>query len=217
MNRLMNGFRTRLPAVALVAGALVVTAACGSVVRQGRASSYLIIDNLTASSGARAGTFGNTLESDVVTNVKSTVGGQQVAVPTVYEDLGQVTLRLAMKDPGTTDSPTAPSPNNEITVNRVQVSYIRTDGRNTPGVDVPYAFEGAVTGTVTKNGIALSFVLVRVQAKLEAPLKALAGGGGSIVISTIAEVTLYGRDQTGNDVSVTGRISVNFADWGDPQ
>jgi hypothetical protein len=60
-------------------------------------------------------------------------------------------------------------------------------------------------------------VLVRAQAKLEAPLKALAGGGGSIIISTIAQVTFYGRDQAGNDVSVTGQISVNFADWGDPQ
>jgi hypothetical protein len=217
VNRQMIGSRTRLPAVALVAGALVATAACGSTVRQGRASSYLIIDNLTASSGSQPGKFGNTLESDVVTNVKSTVGGQQVEVPTIYEDLGQVSLRIAMKDPGTTDSPTSPSTTNQITVNRVRVSYVRSDGRNKHGVDVPYPFDGAATGTVTANGTSLSFVLVRVQAKLEAPLKALAGGGGAVVISTIAEVTLYGRDQAGNNVSVTGQISVNFADWGDPQ
>jgi len=36
------------------------------------------------------------------------------------------------------------------------------------------------------------------------------------VISTIAQITLYGRDQAGNDVSVTGTMSVNFADWADP-
>jgi len=36
------------------------------------------------------------------------------------------------------------------------------------------------------------------------------------VISTIAHVTFYGKDQNGNEVSVTGSISVNFADWGDP-
>jgi hypothetical protein len=43
------------------------------------------------------------------------------------------------------------------------------------------------------------------------------GQGGAFAISTIADVTFYGTDQTGNDVSVTGSISVNFADWGDPQ
>jgi hypothetical protein len=57
---------------------------------------------------------------------------------------------------------------------------------------------------------------VRAQAKLEAPLKALRNGGGAIAISTIADVTFYGTDQNGNTVSVTGSISVNFADWGDP-
>jgi hypothetical protein len=36
------------------------------------------------------------------------------------------------------------------------------------------------------------------------------------VISTIADVTFYGKDETGTDVSVTGSISVNFADWADP-
>ena len=60
------------------------------------------------------------------------------------------------------------------------------------------------------------FALVRAQAKVEAPLKSLAGGGGAALISTIADVTFYGKDQTGNDVAVTGSISVNFADWGDP-
>ena len=61
------------------------------------------------------------------------------------------------------------------------------------------------------------FALVRAQAKVEAPLKSLAAGGGSALISTIADVTFYGKDQTGNDVTVTGSISVNFADWGDPE
>jgi hypothetical protein len=135
----------------------------------------------------------------------------------VYEDIGQVNLRIAMKDPGTTDSPTSPSPTNEITVSRYRVVYTRSDGRNTQGIDVPYTFDGAATGTVTASGTTLTFVLVRAQAKLEAPLKALAGGGGSVVISTIAQVTFYGRDQAGNDTSVTGTISVNFADWADSQ
>ena len=44
----------------------------------------------------------------------------------------------------------------------------------------------------------------------------LVSGGGSKVISTIGQITFYGHDQVGNDVSVTGAISINFADWGDP-
>jgi hypothetical protein len=69
---------------------------------------------------------------------------------------------------------------------------------------------------VTSASTSLVFVLVRAQAKLEAPLMALRGAGGGLIISTIAQVTFYGHDQAGNAVSVTGAISVNFADWGDP-
>ena len=64
--------------------------------------------------------------------------------------------------------------------------------------------------------VSVVFSLVRTQAKLEPPLIALRGLGGAIAIATLADVTFYGRDQTGNEVSVTGTISVNFADWADP-
>ena len=75
----------------------------------------------------------------------------------------------------------------------------------------------AVTVTVGAGStVQVAFDLVRVQAKLEPPLKNLAAGGAQNVISTIAEVTFFGRDQAGNEVSVTGSISVNFSDWGDP-
>jgi hypothetical protein len=94
---------------------------------------------------------------------------------------------------------------------------VRADGRNTPGVDVPYPFDGAATVTVPPDGTAeLNFTLVRIQAKLEAPLAALQGMGGAIAISTIANVTFYGRDQVGNEISATGSIGVTFADWADP-
>jgi hypothetical protein len=69
-----------------------------------------------------------------------------------------------------------------------------------------------VTNTVQGTST-FSFTLVRIQAKQEAPLQALAGGGSSIAISTIARVTFYGHDQTGREVSVTGNIEVDFADW----
>ncbi len=181
--------------------------------RQDRSPGYLVIDSLTAASGAQSNTFSNVLASDVITLVKV----EGVFVPTIFEDPGRVALRVQLKDIGNDITPTAPTPNNDITITSYHVTYIRADGRNTPGVDVPYGFDGAATGTVPSSGTAtLGFILVRAQAKMEAPLKALQLGGGAAMISTIAQVTFYGHDQAGNEVSVTGQISVNFADWGDP-
>ena len=195
---------------------VVILPGCTASVHNDASSSYLIIDALEAASGAKPDSFGGNLASDVLTLVKKDIGGTQVLVPTVYEDVAKVTLRLGMKDPGTGTTPTAPSPANSLTVTRYHVKFIRSDGRNTEGVDVPYAFDGAVTVTVGTGTSIAGMTLVRIQAKNEAPLKALVNGGGAYAISTIAQVTLYGTDQTGREVSVTGMISVNFADWGDP-
>ena len=178
---------------------------CSEAVRQGRSPAYLIIDQLEGASGADDEEFQNKLASDVVTN------------GTVFEDAGRVTFELGLKNIGSPGQPTSPTTNNHITITRYHVDFRRTDGRNIPGVDVPYAFDGAGTVTVTESGGSMVFALVRAQAKVEAPLKSLAAGGGSALISTIADVTFYGKDQTGNDVTVTGSISVNFADWGDPE
>ena len=40
--------------------------------------------------------------------------------------------------------------------------------------------------------------------------------GGLQAFSTIAEVTFFGRDQAGNEVTLSGNITVSFADYGDP-
>jgi hypothetical protein len=200
-------FSLHLRQIAGVIAALALSlsvSGCSETIRQGQSPAYLIIDQIEASSGADAEEFSNLLESDVVTN------------GTVFEDAGRVTFALALKNIGSPGQPTAPTTNNYITVTRYRVAFRRTDGRNTPGVDVPYAFEGAGTITVTESGSSMIFALVRAQAKLESPLKSLAGAGGAIIISTIAEVTFFGKDQAGNDVAATGSISVNFADWGDP-
>ena len=127
-------------------------------------------------------------------------------------------FHLALKDIGTTASPTAPTTNNQVTITRYHVNYRRADGRNTPGVDVPHGFDGAVTVTIPAEGSATAaFEIVRHQAKQEPPLANLANGGGSNIISTIAEITFYGRDQAGNEVTVTTSMSVNFGDFADPQ
>jgi hypothetical protein len=96
------------------------------------------------------------------------------------------------------------------------VSYRRSDGKNTPGVDVPYGFDSAVTFTIPNDGVIThSFELVRHVAKEEAPLKALITNGN--IISAIGEITFYGRDQAGNEVAVNASIGINFGNFGDPQ
>jgi hypothetical protein len=189
--------------------AVLAATSCGEVARTGQSPAFLIIDALDGASGADPNTFTTTVFSDVETVVED--------VPTRFNDVGRVSLRLALRNPGSPGSPTAPSTLNEITITRYRVNFRRSDGRNTPGVDVPHGFDGAFTVTVPAGGTVQSgFNLVRNQAKSEPPLKNLVGGGAQRFISTIAEITFYGRDQAGNEVSVTGTISVDFADFADP-
>ena len=190
----------------LLAILVVASASCGEMTRQGTASSFLAVETLEAASGAEPGEFGGDLASDVITVVAGT--------PTAFADIARVNFVLMLKDPGTVNIPNTPGPNNAITVDRYHVQFIRADGRNTPGVDVPYPFDGAFTLTVFDRAEA-AFTLVRVQAKREAPLSGMVNNG--IRLSTIAEITFYGHDQTGREVSTVGRIGVNFNNWGDPQ
>jgi hypothetical protein len=190
-----------------VAGAVILVVAsvsCGKVAREGTGSSFLIVKALQGSSGAKPGTFSSTLASDVITIVQNS--------PTVFNDLGQADFALGMKDPGGSGSPTAPTQPNWITIERYEVRFLRTDGRNTEGVDVPYAFGGALTATVSGD-TSVGFTLVRQQAKKEAPLGALAVNG--LIVSTTAEVTFYGHDQTGRAVIATASMTVTFANFGD--
>lgn len=186
-----------------IAAVALGSVSCGELTREGQSPGYLVIQVLEGAGGGGEAEFSAVLASDVETLVE----GQ----PTVFADVGRATLALRLKDPGAPTAPNAPSANNAITVNRYRVAYFRTDGRNTPGVDVPYPFDGAITLTVAGEASA-EFTLVRVIAKQEAPLAALRFNG--VFIDTIAEVTFYGRDQTGREVSAAGRISVNFGNYG---
>jgi hypothetical protein len=207
MTRAMWGVGLRRAgAVAL----MLTSVSCGDMARQGQSPAYLRIDELVASSGAEPGEFGATLFSDVITIVDRAGG----PVPTIFADLGRVSFGLGLKDPGPASGPTSPSANNFITLDRYHVQFIRADGRNTPGLDVPYPFDGAITATV-RGDLTASFELVRHIAKGEAPLAALARS--PVVINTIAEITFYGHDQTGRGVSATGKMSVEFGNFGDPE
>jgi hypothetical protein len=129
--------------------------------------------------------------------------------PTVFDDFGTAAFHLETKN-----ITVAPTSNNQVTINRYRVTYRRPDGRNTPGVDVPFGFDGAVTGTIPASGqTTLGFELVRHVAKEEAPLRQLVVNPN--IILAIADITFYGTDLVGNAVSVTGSISIEFGNFGD--
>lgn len=200
----MNARLRRLTTALGAAGIMLGSVSCGDVTQQGRSPSILIIDALEAASGATPAQFGGFLHSDVQTN-----GG-------IFNDIGQATLRVMLKDPGNPGAPSGPSNLNAVTVNRYRIEYRRADGRNRPGVDVPYPIDGAITATITAQPLDAGFEIVRHHAKLEPPLLGLRGLGGSVLISTIGEITFYGRDQVGNEVKATGTITVDFGDFADP-
>lgn len=191
----------------LVAACALATASCGSeMLRTGRAPVYLVVTEIAASPGA-TGSFAF-LTSDVALNDGS-----------VRNDNVTVTLRVEPKNPTV-----ATTAMNAVTLTRYRVDFRRTDGRNTPGVDVPYGFDGGLSATVSPGSeVDVSFELVRHQMKLEPPLKNLAGfdaaGSRSVsglgFISTIAEITIWGRDQNGNEVIANASIDVHFANFGD--
>lgn len=203
--------------VKFVAPALLVAVAtgCGDVTNQGQAPVVVVVERLEAAKGSAPGSLSGTLNSDVVV-LKTTPAPCTTTAPcpTIFNDIGEVELRVRSKDPGVPGLASNPSFLNAVTINRYRVEYVRPDGRNTPGVDIPYPFDSALTFTIPNDGTASAgFEIVRHVAKEESPLRALAFNQN--IIYTIAYVTFYGRDQAGNDVSVTANIGINFGDFAD--
>ena len=180
----------------VVVASLVPLVGCGSeMLRTGRAPVYMVINNITTEAGGGGGASGSLLSD----------------VQPVFNDIASVSIGVEAKNPTVETTGL-----NAVTLTRYRVVYRRTDGRNTPGVDVPYGFDGGLGLTIPAGGTGTAnFDVVRHQAKLEPPLKNLTGLGGQIFISTIAEITFYGHDQNGNEVAVTGRVDIQFADFAD--
>ncbi len=177
--RQKRGQRRIAPVVAVLALTSLAGAACtNDLVTSSRSSSILVIERIGAA-------LGGTPDDPIPTLLNSDVllkGG-------VFPDISRVTTRLAFKAPGTSANQTSPTSANGVTVTGYRVVYRRSANRNTPGVDVPYPFEGGVTMTTIDIGTA-EFTLVRAQAKLEEPLISLWNDGGAVAISVVAEVTL---------------------------
>lgn len=141
------------------------------------------------------------------------------AACTVFNDVARVTIRNFNKDQ---TRPIAAGLN-DVILNRVRITYIRSDGRNVPGEDVPFPFDAALNFRIPIDSAATAlFNIVRHQSKVESPLKELRGisgprnGGSFFILSTLAQVEFFGNDTAGRPITLTGSLTVNFADFADP-
>jgi len=151
----------------------------------------------------------NFLESDVVD--VGTDGN-----PSYADDAAVVTFTAKTLDPMPMFEDTSVYSN--IFVERYIVSYIRSDGKSLEGVDVPYAFEGAMSALVEVDAEEnVSFIIVRAIAKLEPPLVDLAQGRGEGQLNLTAKIDFYGKDTLGNTVKATGYLSIFFADYAEQE
>lgn len=133
----------------------------------------------------------------------------------VFTDFVNVDLAVRFKNPNVATVPSIP---NAVQVTGYKIVYRRSDGRGVEGQDVPYTISGNVSAIldVKTSGVdALSLEVVRAQAKLEPPLRNLENGGGAIVVTMFADITIYGRTISGIQVQGTGSLQIDFADWAD--
>ena len=152
MSRRKAVWGSRLLALALITST-VFTTSCGDTVRQGTGNSFLILNGIEAASGAEP----DRPERDPALGRGD--GRRRRADDLQRRRPGAV--HPGLKDPGTTTAPNAPTQFDFITLDRYRVRFIRTDGRNTPGVDVPYGFDGAMTITVSGGEPSAGFKIVR--------------------------------------------------------
>jgi len=176
---------------------------CNPIENESQSNSLLIVESLTGTD--IGGNEVNFLDSDVL-KVDSSTGDTYITA-----DIAKATLSAKLLQP---DSLLGPSHYNNIMVTRYFVSYSRSDGKNTEGVDVPYSF-GASLSTLVEidSSVTISFVIVRAVAKGEPPLINLSEGRGEGVLRVTAKVEFYGHDMTNRNVKATGYLSIDFSNY----
>lgn len=194
----MNSLKKTLFLALFLTAAFFLTS-CNPIEDDSTSASLLVIESITGQDVG--GGEANYLQSDVLKN------------DSVFADIAVATVRAATLDPAPL---LGSSQYNDIMLKRYTVSYTRTDGKNTPGVDVPYPFEGSLS-VLAKVGsaTAFNFVVVREVAKLEPPLVHLATGRAEGVLTCTAKIDFYGHDLTNRNVKATGYLTIHFANYVD--
>jgi hypothetical protein len=100
-----------------------------------------------------------------------------------------------------------------VLIRRYDVHYSRTDGRSMEGVDVPHTISGGIGSAVEVDGTTtIPIEVVRRQAKLEPPLSGIQGFD---IVTMIAEISISGQTVSGDTVSASGSLQIDFANYGD--
>jgi len=144
------------------------------------------------------------LDSDVRIGANSDV---------ICPDTVEVDVAVRQKNPAS-PSPSVP---NAVLIQRYTVDYFRSDGRGEHGVDVPFPITGAISSAVDvadSGTIAIPIEVVRRQAKLETPLSAITGFD---IVTMFANVTISGETVSRDSVTATGRLQIDFANFGDAE
>jgi len=184
----------------------------------------LEIASITAAATDGGSGTGGEIRSDVLTD------------GSVFNDDAAVAVNVLRKN---NNGGLATSPVEHVYLDRYEVLYFRTDGRNTEGVDVPFRITGPLgnlrfhtagpggQGEVEQN---VNITIVRHSAKLEPPLSNLRNVlitnpgqltapfefPGQGIITTVAEITIHGHTIQGDGLEAKGRVQVTFADFADP-
>ena len=128
----------------------------------------------------------------------------------VCEDDVDVAVRVVLKNPNTPGSVAS-----DVLLDSYEIKYIRSDGRGTEGVDVPYRITGPLAVLVESEGEAtFALEVVRRQAKLDPPLTNIQQ---TTILTVTAQITLFGKTTSEKRVTTTGSLQIDFADFGDEE
>lgn len=176
---------------------------CNPLENETRSGSVLVVESIKGTD--MEDNEANYLQSDVIHE------DMDAGTSTIHADMATAVLSALPLDP----APVAgTSQYMDIVVTRYIVSYFRSDGKNTQGVDVPYSFEGYLNETVQIGASKeISFIIVREAAKMEPPLIGLHQGRDKGVLQMQAKVEFYGHDMAEKTVKATGYISIFFANY----
>jgi len=199
-----HSLRTARFKAAVLALAALALAACNPIENGQQSNSLLVVETLTGSD--MTGNEGNLCQSDVLfTN-------SQTGVSTITADLAKASLSAQTLAPNPL---LGTSQYADIQLLKYAVTYLRADGKSTPGVDVPYSFEAGLSGLIrVGQSMSVSFVVVREAAKQEPPLlnlRTTTTRGETIEVT--ARIDFYGKDLSGRAVKATGYLFITFADF----
>jgi hypothetical protein len=185
-------------------GFILALAGCNPVENKSTSASQLIVESL----------LGTDLEGNEVSFLQSDVVIQNAETGAMSwrADSAKVTFSVSTLDP---DPILGTSSYEDVQITRYVVSYIRPDGKNVQGKDIPYSFEGNLS-LIVRIGQAssASIVAVREVAKQEPPLANLQNADRGDVLNMTIRIDFYGHDLANKAVQATGYLPVFFANYG---